>query len=119
MAKSSKKSSKEPVRKVVVQKQPEKKSPVVTHKQPEKKIKLEIEPMLDSEFDIEKVHAMHIKNRENRQNERKRDVKKHLQKEFDLDAKKSYALSISEDSTPVQIQHAQSVLSAGAAKYDR
>lgn len=101
-------------------KKPEKKPVVRLHKQiekqPEKKIKLEIEA--DEDFDIEKVHAQHIKRQKERENEKKRDVRKHLQKEYDIDAKASYERSVTDESSNVVIAHVQSVLGV-PGKYDK
>ena len=81
-----------------------------------------------SEFDVEKLHQQSVARFAQKRQERMTDKSKFLQKEFEIDVKKSYEISkaaiesnenINEDEKELQIEHLESVLSAGSAKLDR
>ena len=70
-----------------------------------------------AEFDLEKLHKASL----TRQQNRKADKRTHLHEDFDIDVKKTYELSMElpHEDKDLQQAHLESVLSAGATRYDR
>jgi hypothetical protein len=75
------------------------------------------------EFPLAQLHTDALVRHQAREVSRKRDPKNHLQQHYELDVKGSYALSMenckTKEAKAAMEAHIQSVLAAGACKFDR
>ena len=75
--------------------------------------------------DIDKLHADSLKRFSTRDVQKKRSSENHLQREYDIDVKKTFDTSLKNcldydgEIDDLKFKHLQSVLSAGSCKFDR